>query len=157
MIASIRQTISNSTSGLSSFEGLGPGNTTSYTKVRKISIHQKFLECALYNFNIFDLRGIVECYQTCQLAYLQIIGNHKVEVNETEYKKDTDFGTSHVKVSFINVRPLISDTIEPEVDTQTVTTAVNRDRESLEDTVENEIAYNPEVGKDTLPQRLRQA
>ncbi|KRT85078.1 hypothetical protein AMK59_65, partial [Oryctes borbonicus] len=105
VIASVRQTIRDRTAGISStFQDLGPGNTTSYTK---------------------------------------IIGNHKVEVNETEYKKDTDYGTSHVKVSFINVRPLHPDTIETggttKADTESINQPASRDREPLGESGENEI------------------
>jgi len=96
-------------------------------------------------------------------SYTKIIGNHKVEVNETEYKKDTDFGTSHVRISYVNVRPLHPDTIdEPtgttEADTEPINKPSERDRESLE-TIENEIIPNniDEVGSDKLPQRLQQA
>ncbi|GJQ74981.1 hypothetical protein Trydic_g9606 [Trypoxylus dichotomus] len=107
VIANVRQTIRDRTAGITStFQDLGPGNTTSYTKV---------------------------------------VGNHKIEVNETEYKKDTDFGTSHVKVSFINVRPLHPDTIETgettEADTEFINKPAtnNRNREPLGDSEENEI------------------
>lgn len=142
MITSIRERVANGTSGLvSSFGDLGEGNTTTYTKV---SHHAKV-----------RARMVKYCN-------LQIVGNHKIEVNETEYKKDTDFGTSHVKVSYINVRPLnpesdTTDTVQPETDVELVDRNANRDRESLEDTIDNEIVNVDEVGKGKVPERLRQA
>lgn len=83
-------------------------------------------------------------------------------MNETEYKKDTDFGTSHVKVSFINVRPLHPDTIETddstEANAEPASTPIPKDREPLAETVENEIVPDlDEVRNDKVPQRLREA
>lgn len=82
-----------------------------------------------------------------------MIDGHKVVINETEYKRDGEFGGTYFKVRVIDVKP---DSNEATTD-QAVTT--EKDVESVENSFENEIPKNKEteVGKTNVPEKLQTA
>lgn len=86
----------------------------------------------------------------------KIIDGHKVVINQTEFKKDTPNGSAFYKLRVIDVKP--QDFHTEKDTTQTITTSPaipeRKDREPLENSVENEIYKNTEVGTDSAPEKL---
>lgn len=80
----------------------------------------------------------------------KIIDGHKVIINQTEYHKDSANGSSFFKVRVIDIQPT-------EKDSEEVTSTIPpvKDRESLENSVDNEIQKNNEVGTKGAPEKLR--
>ncbi|XP_018574240.1 uncharacterized protein LOC108913215 [Anoplophora glabripennis] len=75
----------------------------------------------------------------------KVIDGHKVVINETEYKKEDDFGGAFFKVRIIDVRPDSSE-LTTNGDTEVVTTPPSvPDRESIENSIENEIIKSKEA------------
>lgn len=88
---------------------------------------------------------------------LQVIDGHKVVINETEYKKEDDFGGAFFKVRIIDVRPDSSE-LTTNTDAEVITTPPSiPDRESIENSIENEIIKNDEVGTKGAPEKLQAA
>ncbi|KAJ8922624.1 hypothetical protein NQ315_007656 [Exocentrus adspersus] len=88
----------------------------------------------------------------------KIIDGHKVVINETEYKKEDDFGGAFFKVRIIDVRPESGEaTTNSNAEAITSPPAVNRDTESIESSVENEIPRSREVRTNTTPEKLQAA
>lgn len=91
------------------------------------------------------------------LESLQVIDGHKVVINETEYKKEDDFGGAFFKVRIIDVRPDSSE-VTTNGDAEVVTTPpAVPDRESIENSIENEITKSKEVGTKSAPEKLQAA
>lgn len=90
-----------------------------------------------------------------------MINGHKVVINETEYKHDGDLGGSFFKVRIIDVQPNSSEEMstEKEAEAVTPTQIILKDRESVENSFENEIPKNKEieVGKRHTPEKLQTA
>lgn len=75
----------------------------------------------------------------------KVIDGHKVVINETEYKKEDDFGGAFFKVRIIDVRPDSSE-LTTNTDAEVITTPPSiPDRESIENSIENEIIKNDEA------------
>ncbi|KAJ8969292.1 hypothetical protein NQ314_001831 [Rhamnusium bicolor] len=81
------------------------------------------------------------------IDHFNVIDGHKVVINETEYKKEDDFGGAFFKVRIIDVKPE-SGELTTNKDVEEVTTVPVpsvRDRESVENSVENEIFKSREA------------
>lgn len=76
-------------------------------------------------------------------------------INETEYKKEDDFGGAYFKVRIIDVQP--QDSAESTEKNAELVPPVTKDRESVENSVENEIPKSSEVGKISTPAKLKSA
>ncbi|CAH1103688.1 unnamed protein product [Psylliodes chrysocephalus] len=74
----------------------------------------------------------------------KIIDGHKVVINQTEYHKDDELGSSFFKVRIIDVQPQVTATEKDAEEVKPIST-VSKDRESVENTVENEILKNKEA------------
>ncbi|CAH1184445.1 unnamed protein product [Phyllotreta striolata] len=73
----------------------------------------------------------------------KIIDGHKVVINQTEYHNDDEHGSAFFKVSIIDVQPEETAT---EKDAEEVTPKeTTKDRESLENTADNEIVKGKEA------------
>jgi hypothetical protein len=86
-----------------------------------------------------------------------VIDGHKVVINETEFKKQGDFGGAFFKVRIIDVQPNSSE-MTTEENAEPITNPP-KDTESMENSFENEIPKNKEieVGKTKVPEKLQVA
>ncbi|CAH0561472.1 unnamed protein product [Brassicogethes aeneus] len=94
----------------------------------------------------------------------KVIDGHKVVINETEYKKEDDFGGAYLKVRIVDLQPDSSEAVSAEEDSSEPSAAaaldkeVTKDREPIEtNSFENEIPKGREVGKSSVPEKLTQA
>jgi hypothetical protein len=87
----------------------------------------------------------------------KVIDGHKVVINETEFKKQGDFGGAFFKVRIIDVQPNSSE-MTTEENAEPITNPP-KDTESMENSFENEIPKNKEieVGKTKVPEKLQVA
>jgi len=88
----------------------------------------------------------------------KVIDGHTVVINETEYKKEDDFGGTFFKVRIIDVKPDSSE-LTTETEAEAVPeTARSKDREDVANSIENEISKSKEVGSlDRSPEKLKYA
>lgn len=87
----------------------------------------------------------------------QIINGHKVVINETEYKSDDENGAAVFKVRVVDVRPDEGSDEVTEANAEVIpVTTTEKDVESVEDNIENEIPkiQENEVGKENAPEKL---
>ena len=92
-------------------------------------------------------------------SLVQIINGHKVVINETEYKKEDENGGAFVKISVIDFRPAEESgetTSERDIEPNPSNLIPEKDRESLEDSHENEIPKTNEVGTNgAVPEKIQ--
>lgn len=94
-------------------------------------------------------------------CYFQIIDGHKVVINDTEYSTSDANSSSVFVVRVIDVKPNDAETAPTDLKTSGEESSSDhpplvRDRESLENSLENEIPKSKEVGKTNgAPEKLK--
>ncbi|XP_060532438.1 icarapin-like [Cylas formicarius] len=111
---------------------------------------------ALEGLPVFPRFGDIDLGKANKTSVTKVIDGHKVVINETAYENQDDLGGTFFKVRIIDVKPDSSEqTTEKEAETIPDN---NKDRESSENSFENEIPKSKEVGNtNSFPEKLIKA
>lgn len=98
--------------------------------------------------------GDIDLSKGNSTSITKVIDGHTVVINETEYKSEDENGGTFFKVRIIDFKPDESDlTTEGEAE---VVSPAAKDREYVDNSFENEITKNNEVGTfDASPEKLK--
>ncbi|KAG5878418.1 hypothetical protein JTB14_002501 [Gonioctena quinquepunctata] len=112
-----------------------------------------------FNFQIGSIPNIpqfppVDLGKGNTTSVTKVIDGHKVTINETEYKKEDDFGGSFFKVRIVNIAPEEEVTTEKGSELVGTSTTIPKDTELVEDSRENEISKSNEP---SVPEKLTAA